>query len=99
MIRRLLGLEQLDIEKKNIKGETATDVARDRGKLKSLEVIEDWRQRQNRKKNGRGGKAPGELSTTHLNLSCSPEIEEEIRTVFKQFDRDGKEILRAQSVC
>eukprot|EP01043_Picozoa_sp_COSAG02_P047595 COSAG02_NODE_4579_length_5200_cov_1.998040_5_plen_99_part_00 len=96
MIRRLLGLEQLDIEK-NTKGETAMDVARDRGKVKALEVMEGWRQRQDRKKRGRGGKAPGELSTEHLNLTCSSEIEEEIRTVFKQFDRDGEEPLHAPS--
>ena len=95
MIRRLLSLEQLDIEKKNIKGQTAMDVARDRGKEKSLEVMEGWRQRLDRKKRGRGGKAPGELSTDHLNLTCSSELEEEIRTVFKQFDRDGKETWHA----
>lgn len=89
MIRRLLSQEHIDVNATNIKGETAMDVARDRGKLKSLEVIAAWKQRQDRKKYGRGGKAPGELSTEHLNLDCSPEVEQEIVSVFKQFDRDG----------
>jgi hypothetical protein len=100
MIRRLLSQDHLDINATNVKGETAMDVAQDRGKTKSLEVIDEWRQRQARKKRGRGGKAPGELSTEHLNLQCSAEIEAEIKTIFKQFDRDGEKLLRpAQTVC
>jgi hypothetical protein len=100
MIRRLLSQDHLDINATNVKGETAMDVAQDRGKAKSLKVIDEWRQRQARKKRGRGGKAPGELSTEHLNLQCSAEIEAEIKTIFKQFDRDGEKLLRpAQTVC